>query len=78
MTLKEYVNDSVDKKELISYECLLLANFNKNVDRIDSLFCNNQRYHDLIMSYGDMGDDGIWLIVIFAIYIALFYKIMKW
>lgn len=64
MTLKEYVNDSVDKKELISYECLLLANFNKNVDRIDSLFCNNQRYHDLIMSYGDMGDDGVWLIVI--------------
>lgn len=64
MTLKEYVNDSVEKKELISYECLLLANFNKNVDRIDLLFCNNQRYHDLIMSYGDMGDDGVWLIVI--------------
>ena len=77
MTLKEYVNDSVEKKELISYECLLLANFNKNVDRIDSLFCNNQRYHDLIMSYGNMGDDGVWLIVILINLLSCNSRILK-
>lgn len=77
MTLKEYVNDSVEKKELISYECLLLANFNKNVDRIDSLFCNNQKYHDLIKSYGDMGDDGVWLIVILINLLSCNSRILK-
>lgn len=77
MTLKDYVNDLVDKKELISYECLLLANFNKNVDFIDSFFCNNQRYHDLIMSYGDMGDDGVWLIVILINLLSCNSRILK-
>ena len=64
LTLKEYVNNSIDKNNLISYEQFLLAHFNKNVDRIDSLFCKNQKYHDLIMSYGDIDDDGVWLIII--------------
>ncbi len=64
LTLKEYVNNSIEKEELILYEHLLIANFNKKVDCIDSLFCNNQKYHDLIMMYGDIGDDGAWLIVI--------------
>ena len=64
LTLKEYVNESIDKEELIINEHLLLTKFNKNVDRIDSLFFANQTYHDLVMSFGNMGDDGVWLIII--------------
>lgn len=64
LTLKEYVNESVNKEELIIDEHLLLTKFNKNVDRVDSLFSANQTYLDLVMSFGDMGDDGVWLIII--------------
>lgn len=64
LTLKEYVNESVNKEELIIDEHLLLTKFNKNVDRVDSLFSANQTYHDLVISFGDMGDDGVWLIII--------------
>lgn len=77
LTLKEYVNESVNKDELIIDEHLLLTKFNKNVDRVDSLFSANQTYHDLVMSLGDMGDDGVWLIVILTNLLACDSHLLK-
>lgn len=76
MTLKEYVNKSIKKSELITNESLLLARFNKVVDRVDSHYCNNKRYSDLINMYYNYSGDGVWLIMIFVCLISYDSKLL--